>query len=200
MIWKSNERLLALNLHSRLLTVGALVLVALPSNGVAGTLIESHLATLTEVTVRVATGGLLYQPTPGFNAPEFEESVAEIAKRELAKCEISTKDASDQRLLLSFHKTSTHRDTPDSLVFIVRLDLTEPATLLRSGPEATTSESVIVTSWQAWDVLSVKSDGSLDALRESATSLVMEFAQKVAVARAEYGIQPSSGDRSDCLE
>jgi hypothetical protein len=181
-----------------ILAVAASPLLLWPTPACGSTLVEAHLATVTDVNVKV-TGGLLYEPVPGLDREAFERGIREAAEHQLAKCAIPVSDSSSQHLSLSFHKTIAHRDSSDLLVFRFDLELREPAALARPLPKAAEPE-LFVTSWRSWDIVIVRAEESLDALLESVEYEVLVFAQGVAAARAEYLSEAAIADIPQCFD
>lgn len=164
--------------------LAALLWIQSPRSLGSGTLIQEHLASIQEVRLEIALGGIQFEPVPGVKVADFEKDARDRAALPLGRCGIDLVDSAPQILLLTLR--TSRSALPSGLVALaVRAELREPAQLARRwASDSSSSSKLMVTTWRSWFTEIAGEEESANELLSSIVQAASEFAQAVGEAQA----------------
>ena len=178
--------------------IGLLLMLSPPL--AASSLVQEQLATVQSVQITVATGGLLYDPLPGFERAEFERIASRKVAAHLDKCGIETLDSAPQTFVLVLRKETA--DLPDGRVVVsIDAELREPALLVRSWrQDGRNNQSLTVTTWSSQLFVVVDRNGGVEQLMELIDTMAGRFAHAAGSARNRLGPENWKDVPDSCFE
>lgn len=145
----------------------------------ASTLVQEHLSTISEVSVRVLAQR--YEPLPGPNPDALEGRLEAEIKATLVKYGIKVNSASPQQLVVSIEYE--HPTSPTGLgALLVLTELEEPGVLTRKLHRAQGSEMNLV-SWKETYLANVGLKDLSEKLSEAIGIHATDFAQEARQAK-----------------
>jgi hypothetical protein len=170
------------------------------STGVAASpLIDVNMVSITNVSVRVVSAGLQYDPMPGFEVRRFEKDVRGILASGLSMCGIAADSSAHLVLKISFGKADDKR-APGLVALQYSLQLEEPAQLDRTTANTKLDSHSIVTTWSSSGQEIASREEAISRLLEASSNLVGDFAREVGRARDYYLGSTKSGVPTSCWE
>lgn len=160
-------------------TLLACLYLAFVDSASAGSLIEKHLGSLTEVSVTLLAPR--YEPIPGDSPDKLESMLKARATAILVKNGLKISDSSRQRLVIKI-EVARHQGGHGALSLSILSELREPAVLSRNW-ERTGEEELEVTSWSELRLVAAPCDKHLEQLIEAVELEAIEFAEKVRQAK-----------------